>query len=71
MSAPNPNDPGHRLAMILQAIDREEMEFAEQKLEHKTRMETLRHEAWKLRQQIIGGQEELPLEPVPTMGDAA
>ena len=61
----DPNDTGHRLAMILQSIDREEMEFAEQKLEHKSRIETLRHEAWKLRQQIITGQEELPLEPVP------
>ena len=61
----DPNEPGHRLAMILQSIDREEMEFAEQKLEHKKCMETLRHEAWKLRQQIITGQEELPLEPVP------
>jgi hypothetical protein len=62
---PNPNDPGHRLAMILQSIDREENEFAKDKLEHKSRIENLRNEAWKLRQQIITGQEELPLEPVP------
>ena len=71
MSTPNPNDPGHRLAMILQSIDGEKMEFDRLKKEHQSRMENLGNEAWKLRQQIISGQEELPLEPVPTMGDAA
>jgi hypothetical protein len=61
----DPNDPGHRLAMLLSSRDREEMVEVGRRKDFKARMETLNLEIWKLRQHIITGQEELPLEPVP------
>jgi hypothetical protein len=61
----DPNNPGYRLAMLIQSIEFEKRNFDSAKKDHNARLETLHQEVWKLRQQIITGQEELPLEPVP------
>lgn len=55
-------DRAKRLAMILQAIDDTEREFAETRTEYKDRMTRLRNQAFMLRTEIITGQEALPLE---------
>lgn len=52
-----------RLAMILQAIDDSERQFAEVRTDFKNRLQTLQNQSWALRQSILSGQAELPLEP--------
>ena len=56
-------DKARQLAMILQAIEEAEREMADYRASHKERMETLHHEAWKLRCEILSGQKTLPMEP--------
>lgn len=55
-------DRAKRLALIYQAIDDCEREFAETRTEYKDRITRLRNQAFMLRTEIISGQEPLPLE---------
>lgn len=55
------SDSAHRLAYVLKALEDEEMRFAEQKTEHKDTMERLQNLAYKIRQEILTGQNTLPL----------
>lgn len=57
-----PIERAHRLAMILEAIDRTERDFGELKTEHKDKMERLRNHAYALRQEILSGQMSLVTE---------
>jgi vacuolar-type H+-ATPase subunit H len=59
-----PNEQARRLAMLLQAIEQEERNFAEARTEHKDCMERLHNQAYALRQEILSGQKPLPLETV-------
>ena len=52
-----------QLARLLQAIDDCERGFSEIKTDYKNRMEILRNQEYALRQQILSGQMELPVEP--------
>ncbi len=61
---PMPDDRAHRLALLLQAIESEERNFAELRTEHKDTLEKLQNQAYALRQEILSGQSALPLEPV-------
>ena len=53
------DDRAQRLAMLLQAIESEEMHFSELRTEHKDCMERLQNQAYKLRQEILSGQVSL------------
>lgn len=60
-----------QLALILKAIDDEEMALAEITTEFKSRIEKLRHDARRVQQAILGGQMELPTEVTPPPEKAA
>ncbi len=56
------NDPAHRLASALQAIEDAEAEYAEVKAEFKDRLTRLHNEVAALKQDILTGQKTLPLD---------
>lgn len=62
-----PEDRAKQLAMILQAIDDAEMEFAEYKTDFKKRMTTLVNHAAQLKRDILSGQ--LTIMDIPHAGD--
>lgn len=59
------------LALNLKAIDDAYEELAEFKLSIKARIETLLKESRALRFEVLSGQNSLPLEPAPTVMEAA
>ena len=67
----NEASKGQRIAMLLRAIEDDESAFSVSRLEHKTRQEILRGELAKIREEILTGQESLPLEPNPAPEKAA
>jgi hypothetical protein len=60
-----------RLALILKAIEDEEMNFSEERTAHKDRLERLHNFAYKLRGEILGGQLSFISEPEPPKEGAA
>ena len=56
------DDKARRLAMLLQAIEAEERNFAEVRTEHKDCIEKLQNQLYALRQEILSNQTSLPLE---------
>lgn len=56
-------DRAKRLALILQAIDDCERDFAETKTEYRDKLQRLNNQAWALRCEILNGQEVLPMTP--------
>lgn len=56
------NDKAKQLAMVLQAIEDAEREMADYRTDYKARMERLLNSARILRNEILTGQESLPIE---------
>ena len=67
----NMANQAEHLALILKAIEDEEMNFAEERTSHKDRLERLHNFAYKLRCEILGGQMSLVPEPEPPKEGAA
>jgi len=63
-------DRAKQLAMIYQAIEDCDREFAEERAEYKERRESLIEEARKLRTIILSGQFELLPDPPPRITEA-
>jgi len=56
------NDKTKELCLVLQSIEDEEARFAELRTEHRETMEKLHHVAYRLRREIMSGQQSLPIE---------
>jgi hypothetical protein len=56
------DDRARRIALLLQAIEAEERNFAELRTEHKDCIEKLQNQLYSLRQEILSNQTTLPLE---------
>lgn len=52
-----------RIAMLLNAIQAEERSFSEAKTEHKDTMTRLENQLHMLKEEILTGQQQLPIEP--------
>ena len=57
------DDRARRIALLLQAIEAEERNFAEVRTEHKDCIEKLQNQLYALRQEILSNQIPLPIEP--------
>ena len=57
-------NPGYQLAAALQALWRENENFAQLRADHKASVEGLQSEIDRLKQDILTGQKQLPLEPI-------
>lgn len=60
-----PDERAKQLALIYQAIDDCDREFAEARADFKSRREVLENEAYKLRRDILSGQMTLVVPPEP------
>jgi hypothetical protein len=54
-----------QMSLLLKAIDDANQELTEYKAGHKLRIKTLQGDLFRLRWEILSGQERLPLEPIP------